>query len=265
MGKQPIEPALAVQNLRLSYGGPTIINDLTTVVPAGEITAVVGANGCGKSTLLRAMARLMKPVEGAVLLDGQNIHSLATKQVAKRLGLMPQAPTAPDGVLVGDLVRRGRYPHQRLFDQWSIADQAAVALALELTRMREFVDRPVDELSGGQRQRAWIAMALAQDTPLMLLDEPTTYLDMAHQAEVLDLLTALNANDGRTIVMVLHDLNQACRYAKHIVALAEGKIVAAGAPGEVMKPDLIEQVFGIGVHVFEDPVTATPMCVPMRY
>ncbi|MEM7287704.1 MAG: ABC transporter ATP-binding protein [Actinomycetota bacterium] len=240
-----------------------IVEDLTTDVPTGEITVVVGANGCGKSTLLRALARLLKPAVGTVVLDGEDIHRQSTKSVATRLGLLPQAPRAPDGVLVGDLVRRGRYPHQRMFDQWSAGDEAAVTRALELTNMTEMADRSVDELSGGQRQRAWIAMSLAQDTPLMLLDEPTTYLDIAHQMEVLDLLQELNETEGRTIVMVLHDLNQACRYASHLIAMADGNIEASGDPSTVVTPELIEKVFGLPVKVIDDPETGTPLCIPL--
>lgn len=254
---------LSASSLSLSYGGPLIVDGLTTLVPTGEITVVVGANACGKSTLLRALARLLKPVGGSVILDGEHIHRQSTKSVATRLGLLPQAPRTPSGVLVGDLVRRGRYPHQRLFDQWSSGDEAAVGRALELTGMAEVAERRVDELSGGQRQRVWIAMALAQDTPLMLLDEPTTYLDIAHQIEILDLLDELNKTEGRTVVMVLHDLNQACRYASHLIAMADGNIAASGNPSEVITPDLIERVFGIAVLVIDDPVTGTPLCIPL--
>ena len=253
---------LSAQAVDLSYGGPTIVHGLTTHIPPGEITVIVGANGCGKSTLLRALARLLKPKMGSVLLDGNDIHSLSTKKVAARLGLLPQAPRAPDGVLVRDLVRRGRYPHQRLFDQWSHHDEAAVTNALKLTRMDEMADRSVDELSGGQKQRAWIAMALAQDTPVMLLDEPTTYLDIAHQVEVLDLLQELNHVDGRTIVMVLHDLNQACRYGSRLIAMKAGEIVAEGPPATIVTPQRIENVFGLPVVVIQDPVSGTPLCIP---
>jgi len=256
-------PTLLAQDLSLTYGGPMIVENLGIEVPTGEISVVVGANGCGKSTLLRALARLLKPATGAVILDGHDIHRQSTKTVAKRLGLLPQAPRAPDGVLVSDLVRRGRYPHQHLFNQWSASDEAAVNLALELTGMDEMADSSVDELSGGQRQRAWIAMALAQDTPLMLLDEPTTHLDIAHQMEVLDLLQELNQTEGRTVVMVLHDLNQACRYASNFIAMADKTIEAAGHPSEVVTPELIEKVFGMPVIVIDDPVAGTPLCIPM--
>lgn len=256
-------PTLAARGLRLSYGGPIVVDGFEAEIPTGRITTVVGANGCGKSTLLRALARLLRPTAGAVFLDGTDIHTQPTKVVATRLGLLPQGPRAPDGIVVGDLVRRGRYPHQRLFDQWSAGDEAAVDRALALTGIAELTERPIDELSGGQRQRAWIAMALAQDTPLLLLDEPTTFLDIAHQVDVLDLLSDLNRSEGRTVVMVLHDLNQACRYAHHLIAMADGAIAAEGSPSEVITPELIERVFGLPVTVIGDPVTGTPLCIPL--
>ncbi|MEM7142932.1 MAG: ABC transporter ATP-binding protein [Actinomycetota bacterium] len=258
-----VDPAsLRAEGLELSYDGPVIVPDLTTDIPTGKITVIVGANACGKSTLLRALGRLLRPRSGSVILNGADIQSQPTKAVARELGLLPQAPRAPDGVTVEDLVRRGRYPHQRLFDQWSATDSAAVDRALELTTTLELRRRTVDELSGGQRQRAWIAMSLAQDTGVMLLDEPTTYLDIAHQMDVLDLLADLNEAEGRTIVMVLHDLNQACRYAHHLIAMAEGDIVASGPPAEIVDAELIETVFGIACSVVPDPVTGTPLCVP---
>ena len=258
-------PKLKAEQLVADYGGPPVVKDLTADIPTGEITAIVGANASGKSTLLRALARLLRPSEGAVYLDGADICRLPTRSVASRLGLLPQSPRVPDGVLVEDLVRRGRYPHQRLFDQWSKADDQAVERALRLTGLVEHRGRPVDELSGGQRQRAWIAMALAQDAPMMLLDEPTTFLDIAHQVEMLDLLARLNETENRTVVMVLHDLNQACRYASHIIALADGRIEAAGPPAEVVTADLIERVFGLKVSVISCPVTGTPLCIPYRH
>ncbi|MEM7338716.1 MAG: ABC transporter ATP-binding protein [Actinomycetota bacterium] len=261
----PIEPpTLAGRELQLGYGGPLVVEQFDTTIPTGRITAVIGANGCGKSTLLRALARLLRPSAGSVLLDGEDIHRQPTKEVAKRLGLLPQAPTAPDGIVVNDLVRRGRYPHQKMFDQWSPEDERAVARALDLTNMVQFSDRSIDELSGGQRQRAWIAMALAQDTPLLLLDEPTTYLDMAHQVDVLGLLASLNRVEGRTVVMVLHDVNQACRYADHLVAMAGGAVAVEGPPREVVTAELIEHVFGLPVTIIDDPVTGTPLTVPLE-
>ncbi|MEM9131970.1 MAG: ABC transporter ATP-binding protein [Actinomycetota bacterium] len=255
-------PTLEAQRLTLGYGPVTVIDDLSVDVPPGEITAVIGANGCGKSTLLRALARLLRPSGGAVLLDGKEIHRYPSKKVAQRLGLLPQSPRAPDGISVADLARRGRYPHQKLFEQWSADDEQAVQRAIELTGTQELAARPIDELSGGQRQRAWIAMTLAQETPMLLLDEPTTFLDIAHQVEVLDLLRRLNRTEGRTVVMVLHDLNHACRYATHLVALADGVIAAQGRPVEVITPELVSEVFGLDVVVIDDPVTGGPLCVP---
>lgn len=255
-------PVLRAEQLEVGYGGPPILKGLTDVIPDGQVTAIVGANGSGKSTLLRALARLLRPAGGAVYLDGADIAKQSTRSVAIRLGLLPQSPRAPDGVLVEDLVRRGRYPHQRLFAQWSAADQRAVERALELTDLAGQRERPVDELSGGQRQRVWIAMVLAQDTPIMLLDEPTTYLDIAHQIEMLDLLAALNRSEGRTVVMVLQDLNHACRYASHLIAMADGRIEATGPPEEVVTAEMIERVFGLQVIVITCPVTGAPLCVP---
>jgi len=226
------------------------------------VTAIVGANACGKSTLLRALARLLKPAGGAVHLDGEDIHRLPTKVVATRLGILPQQPIAPEGLTVADLVARGRSPHQRWFTQWSTADEDAVVDALARTGTLDLAARPLDELSGGQRQRAWIAMALAQGTPTMLLDEPTTFLDLAHQVDVLDLLADLNEREGRTIVLVLHDLNQACRYAHHLIAMRHGAIVAAGPPGQIVTRELVAAVFGLAVTVVADPETATPLIVP---
>jgi iron complex transport system ATP-binding protein len=254
-------PSLRADAVTLAYDAHEVVHDLTLDVPPGQITAVVGANGCGKSTLLRALARLMAPRAGSVLLDGTSIAGLPTKEVALRLGILPQSPVAPEGIVVEDLVARGRYPHQKLFRHWSHEDEAAVEAALDVTQMSELRSRPLDDLSGGQRQRAWIAMALAQQTDILLLDEPTTFLDIAHQIEVLDLLTDLVAAHGRTVVMVLHDVNQACRYADHIVAMRDGRIHAAGAPADVMDATLVKDVFGIEARVIEDPVTGTPLCL----
>jgi len=258
-------PKLRAERLFADYGGAPVVKDLTAEIPAGEITAIVGANASGKSTLLRALARLLRPSQGTVYLDGADICCLPTRSVATRVGLLSQSPRVPDGVLVEDLVRRGRYPHQRFFGTWSKTDGQAVERALNLTGLAELRGRAVDELSGGQRQRAWIAMALAQDAPMMLLDEPTTFLDIAHQVEMLDLLARLNRTENRTVVMVLHDLNQACRYASHIVALTSGRIEAAGRPSEVVTADLIQRVFGLKVSVVSCPVTRTPLCIPYRY
>lgn len=256
-------PRLLGRDLRLAYDQRVIAERLSVDIPDGMITAVVGANACGKSTMLRALARLLKPQAGSVLLDGQEIQSLKTKDVARRLGLLPQAPIAPDGITVGDLVARGRAPHQRLLQQWSPADEQAVLDALAATNVTDLANRAVDELSGGQRQRVWIAMALAQDTPILLLDEPTTFLDIAHQIEVLDLIADLNERKGATVVMVLHDLNQACRYAHHLVAMRHGAVIAAGSPAQVVTADLVRTVFGLECLVVDDPASHTPLVVPV--
>jgi iron complex transport system ATP-binding protein len=253
---------LAADTVTLAYDGHVVVDSLSIDIPDGQITVIIGPNACGKSTLLRALSRLLRPKHGTVVLDGELIHALPTKQVAKRLGLLPQSPIAPDGILAGDLVARGRTPHQSLFQQWSIADEHAVRAALEATGTADLADRPVDELSGGQRQRVWIAMALAQETGLLLLDEPTTFLDITHQIEVLDLVAELNRSDGRTIVVVLHDLNLACRYAHHIVAMRDGRIVANGSPHEVITADTMRAVFGLESIVIPEPLSGTPLVVP---
>jgi len=253
---------LRAEGLRLAYDERIVVHDLSMAIPPGRVSVVVGPNACGKSTLLRALARLLKPKAGAVYLDGHAIAKLPTREVATRLGILPQSPIAPEGLTVADLVARGRNPHQRWFQQWSAEDEAAVAAALDATDTAQLATRPVDELSGGQRQRAWIAMALAQGTPIMLLDEPTTFLDLAHQVEVLDLLARLNRDEGRTIVLVLHDLNQACRYAHHLVAMVEGAIATEGRPTDVVTEELVERVFGLAVRIVPDPVAGTPLVVP---
>ncbi|HEY8476279.1 MAG TPA: ABC transporter ATP-binding protein [Chloroflexota bacterium] len=254
---------LEARRLTLAYDGPPVVESATLAVPPGRITALIGRNGCGKSTLLRALARLMKPRGGAVYLDGVAVASLPTKEVARRLGILPQGPVAPEGLTVRELAAQGRYPHQGWLRQWSEEDERAVERALALAGMADLADRPVDTLSGGQRQKAWIAMALAQDTELLLLDEPTTYLDLAHQMEVLDLLVDLYRTEGRTIVMVLHDLNQACRYAHHLVALKDGRIYAEGPPTALVTDALVREVFGIECRVVPDPVAGTPLCLPL--
>ncbi|PSB01751.1 ABC transporter ATP-binding protein [Merismopedia glauca] len=254
---------LSAQNLTLGYDRSAIIRNLELDIPPGKITALVGANGCGKSTLLRGLARLLKPKTGAVYLNGESLAKLPTKTVAKELGILPQSPSSPEGLTVRDLVAQGRFPHQSWLHQWSKEDERLVELALNITRMSELQNRALDSLSGGQRQRAWIAMALAQDTNILLLDEPTTFLDLAHQIEILDLLYDLNQSQGRTIVMVLHDLNQACRYADYLVAMFQGYIFAQGFPVEVMTQETIREVFGLECRVLTDPVSDTPMCVPI--
>jgi iron complex transport system ATP-binding protein len=254
---------IEAKNLSLSYdGSAAIIHELNLHIRRGAITTLVGPNGCGKSTLLRGLSRLLKPSGGHVLLDGQDIHKMRAKDLAKKLGILPQSPVAPEGLTVHELVSQGRYPHQSWFQQWSEEDERIVAEALETTHLTQFADRAVDTLSGGQRQRAWIAMALAQQTDILLLDEPTTYLDLAYQMDVLDLLADMN-DEGRTIIMVLHDLNQAARYADTIVALREQEIVAHGTPKQVMTPETILRIFGLHTTVVDDPVTGTPMCVPL--
>lgn len=254
---------LEAEHLTLAYDHHSVIvDDLSVQIPAGRVTVIVGANACGKSTLLRGMARLLSPRSGRVLLDGEDLHRLSTRQIATELGILPQSPTAPEGITVADLVARGRYPHQRWFRQWSKEDEAVVAAAMDATNTTDLAERSVDELSGGQRQRVWIALALAQGTPLMLLDEPTTYLDLAHQIEVLDLLADLNEREGRTIVLVLHDLNLACRYADHLIAMRGGRIVAQGPPADVITADIVHAVFGLDCEVIADPLTATPLVVP---
>ncbi|QKJ19587.1 ABC transporter ATP-binding protein [Microbacterium hominis] len=253
---------LAAEALTLSYGERTIVDGLDLHVPPGRITAIIGANGCGKSTLLRALARLLPPRTGRVLLDGKDLHGRPSKEVARTLGLLPQSPVAPEGIAVADLVGRGRHPYQKLLARWSERDYTVVAQSLEATGIAELADRSVDELSGGQRQRVWIAMALAQETDILLLDEPTTFLDVAHQVEVLDLLTDLNRDRGTTIVMVLHDMNMAARYADHIIAVQAGRIVADGPPAEVMTGELIRAVFDLDALVVPDPVSGTPIVLP---
>ncbi|MCX4767680.1 ABC transporter ATP-binding protein [Streptomyces sp. NBC_01275] len=256
-------PELRARNLHLAYDGRTVVEDLDLTVPTGRITAIVGANACGKSTLLRALARLLAPRQGVVELDGAALRTMSTRDLARKLGILPQTPVAPEGLTVGDLVGRGRSPHQTWWRQWSAADEDAVREALAATGLTDLADRPVDELSGGQRQRAWIAMAVAQGTPVLLLDEPTTYLDLAHQIDVLDLITDLNRREGRTVVMVLHDLNQACRYADHVIAMKAGRIVAEGAPAEVVTEATVEDVFDLRCRITPDPVSGTPLVIPL--
>lgn len=255
--------SLRASSLSVAYERREVIRCLDLDVPPGQITAIVGANASGKSTLLRALGRLLAPAGGAVLLDGEDLRRVPTREVARRLGLLPQAPVCPDGVTVGDLVARGRYPHGRLLRALSAHDRERIDWALHVTDTTALRDRPLDALSGGQRQRAWIAMVLAQDTPLLLLDEPTTYLDLAHQLEILDLLAELHEREARTIVMVLHDLNQAARYAQHLIAMRDGAVYAAGAPAEIVDAALVEAVFGVRCEVVADPVTGTPLCVPL--
>jgi iron complex transport system ATP-binding protein len=253
---------LRSETVSLTYGDAPVVRELSLAIPEGSITSIIGPNGCGKSTLLRALARLMRPAGGAVYLDGQLIHHLPTREVAKRLGLLHQQTVPPDGLLVEDLVRRGRYPHQSFLQPPSRRDAEAVEKALELTGMTSLRRRQVDQLSGGQRQRAWMAMALAQETPLLLLDEPTTFLDVAHQLEVTELVQRLNAEEGRTIVMVLHDVNEAAKVSHRIVAMRDGQVVREGTPGEILVPDLLADLYGVACDVYPHPDTGLPFCVP---
>ena len=254
---------LSAGELSLGYGGAPIVENLSVDVPAEKVTIIVGANACGKSTLLRGLARLLKPTSGVVHLDGEDIHKVPTREIARKLGILPQTPTAPEGITVADLVGRGRSPHQGWFRQWTAADDDAVAAALNVTGTQRLAGRSIDELSGGQRQRVWIAMALAQETDVLLLDEPTTYLDLAHQVEVLDVVSELNARRGITVVIVLHDLNLAARYADNLIAMKAGAVVAQGAPSEVLTAGLVRDVFGLDSVVVADPVVGTPMVVPI--
>ncbi|GAA1558088.1 ABC transporter ATP-binding protein [Kribbella lupini] len=261
--ENPVDHSLSANDLAVGYDQREIIHDLSVKIPTGKITVIVGANACGKSTLLKTLARLLKPSRGTVMLDGKSIQQVSTREVATKLGLLPQSPTAPEGITVADLVGRGRYPHQGWIRQWTKADDEAVAAAMISTDVLEIADRPIDELSGGQRQRVWIAMALAQETGILLLDEPTTFLDLTHQFEVLDLLVDLNRSQERTIVLVLHDLNQACRFADHLIAMKDGAIVCEGNPREVITEQIVEDVFGLAVKIVPDPVAGTPMVVPI--
>ncbi|MCA1011227.1 ABC transporter ATP-binding protein [Halobacillus halophilus] len=253
---------LLANNLTLGYGDSVVIDSLNISIPKGKVTVLIGGNGCGKSTLLRSMARLLKPKSGEVVLDSEDISKMRTKEVAKKMAILPQSPTTPEGLSVYQLVKQGRYPYQGFAKRWSEDDEYAVNKALEDTNLMELKERTVDSLSGGQRQRAWIAMTLAQDTDTLLLDEPTTYLDMTHQIEILDLLFDLNQDNGRTVVMVLHDINLACRYADHIIAVKDQTVYAQGKPEEVITCDLMQHVFEMNCDVRQDPLFGTPMCIP---
>ncbi|MFT4229009.1 MAG: ABC transporter ATP-binding protein [Microbacterium sp.] len=253
---------LCAEDATIGYDTRVVSRALSVTIPAGSFTAIIGPNACGKSTLLRALARVILPAAGRIVLDGRTITDYPPREAARRLGLLPQTALAPDGITVADLVARGRYPHQTLFQHWRADDEAAVTRALAATGVEELAGRPVDELSGGQRQRVWVAMLLAQDTPILLLDEPTTFLDIAHQYELLELFRRFH-EEGRTLVTVLHDLNQACRYADHLIVMKDGVVVGVGAPEDVMSVELVREVFGLHALVVPDPATGTPMVVPV--
>ncbi len=259
---QPSGARLEAEAVTLGYAQRRISEDLTVRIPDGSFTVIVGPNACGKSTLLRGLSNLLKPSEGRILLDGKKIASYPSKQLARELGLLPQSSIAPSGITVADLVARGRYPYQNLVRQWSTADSTAVAEALAATNTTSLSTRLVEELSGGQRQRVWVAMALAQQTSVLLLDEPTTFLDIAHQIELLELFRALN-QDGRTLVAVLHDLNHAARYATHIIAMKDGQVMAEGHPREIITAELVQRVFDLPNIVIDDPVTGSPLVIPL--
>lgn len=254
--------SIATRALTLGYQGRDIITDLNIGLPHGKISVLIGSNGCGKSTLLKSFARLLKPQQGAVILNGADIWQKPTAAVARELAILPQMPSAPEGITVRNLVSLGRYPYQNWFQQWSSADEAMVNSALRQTGVEALAGRPVDALSGGQRQRVWIAMTLAQDTDILLLDEPTTFLDLAHQIEILELLRELNQRQGKTIIMVLHDLNLACRYANYLVAVHNRTVVAQGKPQAILTEALVKQIFDLDCRIIEDPFFATPLCIP---
>lgn len=258
----PIRSRLGAKNITTQYDHRIISQNLSIEIPDQSFTVIIGPNACGKSTLLRTLSNLIKPSEGHVILDGKKIHTYKSKVVAKKLGLLPQSSTAPDGITVANLVAHGRYPYQNFIQQWTESDEHAVITALELTKTANLANRLVDELSGGQRQRVWVAMVLAQQTPLLLLDEPTTFLDIAHQIELLELFKDLN-EQGNTLVAVLHDINHAARYATHLIAMKEGRIIAQGNPVDIVTEDLIEEVFDLKCKVIQDPVTDTPLIIPL--
>lgn len=253
---------LEVRHLSVGYGEKTILKTADLEIAKGKITALLGPNGCGKSTLLKSFARVLKPFSGSVMLNGKDISSIPTKAVSKQLALLPQGPIAPEGLTVSELIAQGRYPHQTLFRQWSAEDRIAVERALEFTDLNDLAERPVHSLSGGERQRCWIAMVLAQDTPILLLDEPTTFLDLKVQVDLMVLLRRIVTEDECTMVLVLHELNLAASFADHIVMMRDGQIVASGSGTEVINPDVLQQVFDLEADVISDPATGRPVCLP---
>lgn len=263
-GSATSQQALRLEGIGLSvgYGGTNVLDNVDLAIPTGKITILIGSNGCGKSTLLKTMARILTPSKGSVLLDGKDIHRLDTKSVAARLGLLPQGPIAPEGLTVRELVAQGRFPHQTLLRQWTRADEDAVNGAMDIAGVADFADRSVDTLSGGQRQRCWVAMVLAQETDLILLDEPTTFLDLKVQVDLMDLLAGLAHQRGRTLVIVLHELSLAAAYADNLVMMKEGRIVAAGSPDDIFTAERLKQVFGLDAKVLRDPDSGRMVCVP---
>lgn len=263
MSTVPSLPRLGARGLSAGYPGRRVIEDLDLQIAPGRMTMIIGANACGKSTLLGVLARLMAPTGGTVELDGVDVAGVSRRSFARTVGLLPQHPSAPDGITVAELVSRGRHPHRGVFQRWGAADSAIVDAAMERTGVSELAGRPVGDLSGGQRQRVWIAMALAQDPRILLLDEPTTFLDLSHQLEVLDLLRELNRTQGTTIVVVLHELNLAARYADDLVVMSGGRIVAHGAPADVLTADVVAEAFSLDALVIPDPLTGTPLVIPV--
>ncbi|WP_120520685.1 ABC transporter ATP-binding protein [Arthrobacter celericrescens] len=255
--------SLSARGLSLGYDGRTVVRDLDLEVPNARITSIIGPNGCGKSTLLKGLGRILPPIAGEVLLDGRAMTKWPSREIARRLSMLPQTPQAPSGLTVADLVSRGRHPRQKWYQQFSATDESAVGSALEATDLADLAACLLEDLSGGQRQRAWISMTIAQETGILLLDEPTTYLDLAHQLEVLELVQRLNRADGRTVVMVLHDISLAARYSDHIVAMKDGGIVAQGTPADVVTAELLEEVFGLRANVIADPLTGRPHVLPI--
>ena len=259
-----VQPLLSGTHLSFGYRDHPVAEDLNVQIPQGVFTAIIGPNGCGKSTLLRTLCRLLTPQQGEIVFDGKALHHYSGRELARKMGLLAQSAVSPEGISVQELVARGRYPHQSWLRGWGDDDEAAVHGALQMTGLQSLANHKVDALSGGQRQRVWVAMVLAQQTPLILLDEPTTYLDISHQIELLELFHALNQQTGRTLVAVLHDINQACRYAGHLIAMRDGRIIAEGEPGQIVNAELLLEVFGLRCSVIADPVTGTPLILPHR-
>ena len=254
--------ALRTENLSLGYRDTQVLENLTVSFPTGKCTGILGPNGCGKSTLLRSMARLMAPQQGRVLLGDDDVHKTPTRALARRLAILPQSPLAPDGISVADLVRRGRAPWRKAFSGWGAQDRSICGAALQAVALEDLADRPLSELSGGQRQRAWIALVLAQDTPFLLLDEPTTFLDLPHQIDILSLLQRRNREAGTTVISVLHDLNLAARFCDHLLLFGKSGLVTSGPPSDVLTPEALQQAFGLSARVQDDPVTGRPMVIP---